>query len=215
MLNLHQKKDTLYCDKCGKQSATKESLKVHIQNIHLKIGQKNFQCENCPQAFRSTTTLQIHIARHGSERQFVCLICQNGYKTDVDLNSHKRRMHNAIDQYKHKCKYCFKLFFEKAKLSRHEEVFHIKSGKFTCNYCSAMFGAQHDLNRHIKIHSGQKDYNCTACEKSFVQKTTLNVHMRTVHYKLKPFQCEHCQKSFGQYGDLTRHINKQHGLITK
>lgn len=35
-----------------------------------------------------------------------------------------------------------------------------------------------DLKRHILVHSGEKPYSCSVCNKSFQARRSLNTHLR-------------------------------------
>ena len=63
-----------------------------------------------------------------------------------------------------------------------------------------IFAHSSNLTCHQKIHTGDKQYQCTRCNKCFVQKST---HMDT-HTGDKSYQCSHCNKAFAGGPDLTR-----------
>lgn len=58
----------------------------------------------------------------------------------------------------------------------------------------------------MKIHTGEKDYNCRHCSKGFTQRGNLKTHERSVHTKEKPYACEICGKSFSQKGNMMTHL---------
>ena len=53
-------------------------------------------------------------------------------------------------------------------------------------------------------------YKCEKCDKEFLTKGYLSVHMENVHEGLKRFKCDSCGKSFSQSGELRRHVAKMH-----
>ena len=69
------------------------------------------------------------------------------------------------------------------------------------------------LRRHYKIHSGERQYKCGLCDKSFNQRGTCMNHIRTHDDKYK-FKCPEydCDKKFANNQYLKRHAMKEHGL---
>ena len=48
-----------------------------------------------------------------------------------------------------------------------------------CTYCPKSFKKPSDLVRHIRIHTGEKPYNCDVCARGFTVKSTLDSHLKT------------------------------------
>ncbi|GIX80838.1 hypothetical protein CEXT_265181 [Caerostris extrusa] len=65
-----------------------------------------------------------------------------------------------------------------------------------------------DLNRHLKIHSGQKPFQCRVCSKSFFRSYYLIAHNR-VHTGEKPYSCDTCGRRFTS-NDAKRYHAKVH-----
>jgi len=49
--------------------------------------------------------------------------------------------------------------------------------------CPKDFSTKFNLEVHKKIHSGEKQFQCTMCEKQFIQKSQLKSHM-LVHLRV-------------------------------
>lgn len=68
--------EKLKCPHCEYSHAFRRNLRIHIQNVHTKIKQKDYKtCDRCGQAFRLRISLMNHVRRCGKESSYQCKLC--------------------------------------------------------------------------------------------------------------------------------------------
>ena len=84
--------------------------------------------------------------------------------------------------------------------------------------CDKIFNRAYNFKSHLKIHSGEKPFQCNHCELSFARCHDMRRHEK-IHKKdfQKLNKCDFCNKTFSRPDALNRHIklNSCQNIILK
>uniref|UniRef100_T1J534 C2H2-type domain-containing protein n=1 Tax=Strigamia maritima TaxID=126957 RepID=T1J534_STRMM len=166
------------CDVCGAGYHDSWSLKHHMK-VHFG---KDLKCpvENCPQAFRCPSELQMHMRVHNDERPFLCDKCGYRGRSQHQLTKH-RRSHTGERPFK--CPYCSYSAHLSPHLMRHMRI-HTGAKPYKCPYCDYTCNTQENVRKHIlktKKHEGKKMYPCKHCEYSTNSAVEFKTHTLENH----------------------------------
>ncbi|XP_054902844.1 early growth response protein 1-like [Poeciliopsis prolifica] len=70
--------------------------------------------------------------------------------------------------------------------------------------CDRRFSRSDELTRHVRVHTGQKPFQCRICMRNFSRSDHLTTHIRT-HTGEKPFACTECGRKFARSDERKRH----------
>ncbi|XP_028987193.1 zinc finger protein 418-like isoform X2 [Betta splendens] len=81
--------------------------------------------------------------------------------------------------------------------------------RFNCTYCDKSFMRFSQLKEHQRSHTGEKPFSCLLCGRSFTKQCNLIRHA-VVHSGEKPYGCSLCGKCFTQRSSLKSHQKTAH-----
>ncbi|XP_029461277.1 zinc finger E-box-binding homeobox 2 isoform X1 [Rhinatrema bivittatum] len=127
-----------------------------------------------------------------------CPYCDRGYKRLTSLKEHIKYRHEKNEE-NFACPLCSYTFAYRTQLERHM-VTH-KPGR--------------DQHQMLTQGAGNRKFKCTECGKAFKYKHHLKEHLR-IHSGEKPYECPNCKKRFSHSGSYSSHISSKKciGLIS-
>lgn len=175
-------KKPMNCEICSKELASRASLLLHIQTIH--IGQQ-IRCTNgkCSKIFRSNTGLYRHMKLCHPEDVNKCDICHKFVYSKEKFSEHQLR-HN-----------------QPGSSSAGS------AGSFACNICTMTFLRKFELRSHLNKH--EKDISCTLCNEKFSTVKLMLAH-RERHGKTPVYTCryENCNLVFEDRREFMKHARE-------
>ena len=208
----HEGERTYACDKCEKQTFTKQEMESHQKRTHKNIECKilRINCKNC----------QINVKHEclQTEKDLQCNECDYSTKWAQQLYNHHDSKHLGLLRYN--CSICEVKAFHKITIERHINQQHQKQNeakilKIGCEECQKNtehkcfvlirnkeknFSTFHEsrLNKHQSRHL---KYSCNKCSYSSDIKQHISIHQKgKLHLnekdlKVKFRDCDQCQQN--------------------
>lgn len=101
---------------------------------------------------------------------------------------------------------------DKQSYNTNNNVLH-KSHTCTWSGCNKSFHKLSSLTRHMRVHTGDRPYECHLCPLTFNEKGNLSRHLR-IHDNQREYKCEihGCTSAFLRRSQLIQHLSKQHDI---
>jgi KRAB domain-containing zinc finger protein len=212
------------CDKFNKKLPSEKGLdrhlKIHTEEHKVKLqNSKKYFCTECEdtKGFRNKSGLTSHQRKHTGERPYICNVCQKCFGVSTGLWIHKRTHLELNEQRPYKCDQCEKRFTQSGHLSIHVKCSHLgMEGRIICPTCGQKNKTKQALTNHLRIHSGEKPYECNAVGCGFTSATSSGVttHNKFVHLNIRTLKCHLCDSLFQTKSNLRIHIQRHTGEKT-
>ena len=193
------------CETCGKELSDKNSLKSHIEAIHLKG--KSFECEMCQRTFSHKENLCRHVKEvHKECEKFECDQCGATFTAKNNFQYHYESKHLG-KSLKLKCTFCEKVFPTPNCLKTHQKYVHEKI-RYPCQKCEKTFVNIPCLKDHENmVHCENKQtFHCNICNKQFLTKGRMAIHNKNIHNRSDEFKCNLCESVFKLKSRLDSHF---------
>ncbi|XP_055321205.1 gastrula zinc finger protein XlCGF52.1-like [Sitodiplosis mosellana] len=141
--------------------------------------------------------------KHTGEKPHGCTLCPKRFEEKRNLLGH---MKAHVQEFLFHCLGCLQGFDGKEEKTEHES--NCKIRRFECHLCKESFGSQKaHLVIHMRVHSGDKPFECEECFKQFTLNSSLNKHMK-LHAGPRPFRCSKCHERFSDQDERVSHEEK-------
>lgn len=147
---------------------------------------RNYQCDQCGYMTRGPTALEDHIKfHHQGISRYKCPQCSSMFRTRALMRVHVETVHVIGPSV---CDICGETCKNKLSLINHKRRCHFAQKKFKCEYCDYRACKMSLVRKHQTLHTDERNFVCTFCEKKFRLQSTLNCHVKGVHYGERNFK---------------------------
>lgn len=262
---IFDKASILTCMFCAKAMPDAEAMAAHVKKFH-DLSDRRFRCEKCGQRFKYKKNLMTHEAKHMGKAEFECSTCHMVFRSSLTLEVHIAKEHKKTlgdDDDMEKCKLCLSKL-PKAQMKRHsyycqnkEKILEQRKANGSvpsspalssfsapslstsspksvsyisksCGVCGLQCASRQSMLRHIQrkhperandsavtnvsyvsMESPTHQYACEECGKRFTTRAALTTHRTRIHTKSRLFVCE-CGKEYPLMSELRKHKKRVH-----
>ncbi|KAI4471606.1 zinc finger protein [Holotrichia oblita] len=81
----------------------------------------------------------------------------------------------------------------------------VHEDKYTCEICSEVQESAYKYSVHLIEHIGDNKYTCPLCSYVTRRKSSIALHINSIHLKRYPYYCKHCGKGYHDAVTYTAH----------
>lgn len=175
------------CGVCQEVFANQYDLRLHARLVH--------EVENDSADESAADTSKASETDGMADSMLRCSICGIVEQTTDALEEHKASHDNSL-----KCTICGVVVKHKSNLILHMRI-HVSS-------VAAITRCKLRLtdSSNYTLQTDKKFFKCDKCEKTFVHKSSLRMHLQTTHSDVKSKECSHCPMKFKTTSQLNQHL---------
>ena len=129
------------------------------------------------------------------------------------MEQHVDHLHRGKTKESTPCPHCDKKYVAIGELNRHIKCVHMNIRSHNCGFCDKKFRNTSELREHQNaVHKGIK-YPCKQCNTELTTRSSLNLHVRSVHERIRNHECTLCGSKFRSESDLKVHDDSIHRNI--
>ena len=207
-LQIHEERRNIPCNSvdCSRKFSTYTELRTHKDSEHST----KHKCNICEKIWNSQHELRKHMRRHSIEKNYICITCGKGFKSEPTLKHHILGIHEGFLT---SCDLCGQSFASPSGLTNHKRNKHGTKQVTICTECLKTFGNKYILKEHMKTHTDERNIECRqeGCDKKFKTHEVRKRH-EDMHNDVKENQCELCPKLFRKKFQLALHMKRHNGV---
>ncbi|XP_063358039.1 zinc finger protein 691-like [Cydia amplana] len=193
-MTVHMASSKAYtCKVCGRSYNTRSNLKTHSIT---HSSERPYHCHLCKKSFKRNQDLKFHINQHTGAKPYKCPFCDKSFASSGNCYSHRSRMHpgRRVD----------------AKVRRRMAAsLETGAGRAAALHPRPIAPKPAPAPAQLTSVKGIFKYQCSLCNHSFMRRDNYTYHMYQ-HTGEKPFQCTFCQGTFVTRTGLLLHHDKEH-----
>mmetsp|Transcript_10896 Transcript_10896/g.16251 ORF Transcript_10896/g.16251 Transcript_10896/m.16251 type:complete len:438 (+) Transcript_10896:172-1485(+) len=218
------------CKRCGTAFSIREAhdlvcdaQRERVSRLVMESGESSMELRKVRNIRQAVAWREILLrASHQDEQSKIslasspwrCAVCGLTFTQMSALEQHIRISPEHLSK-KYRCPLpaCRKSFRLPSYLRRHIIYTHgPMKPNFRCRICGVQFKTRDHQLRHSLVHTRDKPYNCSFCNKTFRQRSQINVHVRITHKKghIIFYNCSVCERPFTRKWNLKVHQYQAH-----
>ncbi|XP_055296738.1 zinc finger protein 888-like [Sitodiplosis mosellana] len=227
---------------CEERFRTRGDRTKHINRIHSNETPYVCEIDGCDQAFGRLKALNLHREKeHGiSTLNYSCEICSEIFSMKKKLMEHIKEKHSTLEMFNatEQAIEQTQSQYQQSVVASHQEEdnptgveFGIKVEellidsspnvlqsqqnyikKYKCDTCEMTFKQKEYLTDHVRIHTGERPYECKHCGERFRTRGQKSKHIINIHSEGFCCEIDGCKKVFTSNQSLRSHREKGHGI---